>query len=136
MDARVAELIAASNYGHVSTLMPDGSPHVAPVWIGLEDDRLCFVKQVGSLGLRNLETDPRVAVSVQDHANPYRSALLRGAVATITPGEEAWAWNEAACLRYTGGPYPGPAWDAALVQIEVHRTLFQSFDAFEHRPSR
>jgi len=56
--------------GHLVTLNPDGSPQVTVVWAGIEDDELV----VGSIGmrqkLRNVQRDPRVAVSFEtDRAN-------------------------------------------------------------------
>ncbi|HEX8001222.1 MAG TPA: TIGR03618 family F420-dependent PPOX class oxidoreductase [Mycobacteriales bacterium] len=51
--------------GHLVTLNPDGSPQVTVVWVGIEDDELV----AGSIGarqkLRNVERDPRVAVSFE-----------------------------------------------------------------------
>ena len=74
----VRELFTAANYAHVATLMPDGSPHSVPVWTGLEGDRVVFFTQTGSQKARNLERDPRVAISITDHDNPYCTARIRG----------------------------------------------------------
>ena len=53
------------NLAHVVTIDPDGSPQVSCVWVRAEGDEVVF----GSLGpwrrVRNLERDPRVAVSVE-----------------------------------------------------------------------
>lgn len=51
--------------GHLVTTNPDGSPQVSVVWVGVEDGELV----VGSVGmrqkLRNVQRDPRVAVSFE-----------------------------------------------------------------------
>ena len=51
--------------GHFVTLDADGSPQVTCVWVGLDGDELV----VGSLGLfrkiRNIQRDPRVAISFE-----------------------------------------------------------------------
>ena len=130
MDPRIIELFAGSNFGQVATLMADGSPHVVPVWVGVEQQRVCFVKEVGSIGLKNIERDPRVAVSVQDKGEPYRSANIRGRVVEIRRGEGAWSWMDHAAQRYTGARYPGDPWEAALVIVEVERERFVHYTEF------
>src|SRR4051795_8965431 len=77
----VRELFEKANYGHLATLMPDGSPHSVAVWIGFEDGRIVFFTQPNSRKARNLAADPRIAVSVIDRDNPYRTARVRGRVA-------------------------------------------------------
>ena len=50
-DAR--RLLDGANFGHLSTLMPDGAPKVEPVWVAREGDRVlagqgqCLVHAVG-----------------------------------------------------------------------------------------
>jgi len=59
------ELIESEALGHLVTLNADGSPQVTCVWFGIEDDELVS----GHLGrwqkLKNIERDPRVAVSFE-----------------------------------------------------------------------
>ena len=86
-DVRAA--ILAGRLAHLTTLDPDGSPQVSLVWVGIEDDELV----VGHLGagrkIRNLEADPRVAVSIEtDRTNAMglqEYLVIRG-TARITPG--------------------------------------------------
>lgn len=64
------EVLESNGLAHLVTIAPDGSPQVSIVWVGLEDGEIVF----GSLGdrqkLRNLDRDPRVALSVEtDHMN-------------------------------------------------------------------
>lgn len=85
----VAELLATSPLGHLVTVNPDGSPQVSVVWVGIEDGELV----VGSIGarqkLRNVERDPRVALSFEtDRANEIglREYLVVHGRARITEG--------------------------------------------------
>jgi PPOX class probable F420-dependent enzyme len=59
------ELLDGPNLAHVVTVNPDGSPHVTCVWVKADGDEILF----GSMGpwrkLRNLERDPRIALSVE-----------------------------------------------------------------------
>ena len=72
-------LLDAPNFAHLATLMPDGSPHSVPVWVGREGDRVLICTGEGSLKAKNTRRDPRVSLSVVDFHNPYREAQLRGA---------------------------------------------------------
>jgi Pyridoxamine 5'-phosphate oxidase len=36
----VKALLDGANFAHLATLMPDGSPQSAPVWVGREGDRI------------------------------------------------------------------------------------------------
>ena len=55
---------------------------------------------------RSLERDPRVALSVTDRANSYRSAWLRGRVARVIEGEEALEIIDRISHAYTSRPFP------------------------------
>jgi PPOX class probable F420-dependent enzyme len=102
----VRSLFAGANFGHVATVMPDGSPHSVAVWVGIEGDRIAFFTQPTSQKARNLARDPRVAISITDHANPYRTARIRGRVESTLEGDEALEVIDRLSVRYTGEPFP------------------------------
>ena len=47
---------------HVGSLLPDGSPHVVPLWFVWLEDAVFVSCREGSQVWRNLTRDPRVAV--------------------------------------------------------------------------
>ena len=106
MDTEVRSLFERRNYVHVATLLPDGSPHTVPVWARMEGDRIAFFTQPTSRKARNLERDPRVAVSVVDRDNPYSMAQVRGRVVSTVEGEEALEIIDRLAVKYTGAPFP------------------------------
>ena len=59
------EVLESSELAHLVTLNPDGTPQVTCVWVGLDGDEIVC----GHLGrfqkVRNIERDPRVALSVE-----------------------------------------------------------------------
>jgi PPOX class probable F420-dependent enzyme len=61
----IRDFLATGPLAHVVTLGSDGDPHVSVAWVGVEDEEIV----IGTLGdqpkLRNLRTDPRVALSFQ-----------------------------------------------------------------------
>jgi PPOX class probable F420-dependent enzyme len=118
----IAELLDGRNFVHLATVLPDGSPHSVPVWALREGERLAFFTQKGTRKSRNLERDPRVAISVVDAANPYRSAHLRGRVVERLDGEEALAVIDRLSQKYIGAPFPMR--QGVVYWVEVERARF------------
>ena len=114
----VRELLEARNFAHLATVLPDGAPHSVPVWVGVEDGRVAFFTQPGSRKARNLEHDSRVALSVTDERNPYRSAWVRGRVAETREGDPALEVIDRLARRYTGEPFPMRSGVVFLVEPE------------------
>ena len=79
-----ADILDKPAFAHLSTLMSDGSPHTAPVWIDTDDGYVVINSAEGRLKDRNVRRDPRVAISITDPENPYRSLAIRGRVVKIT----------------------------------------------------
>jgi PPOX class probable F420-dependent enzyme len=102
----VRALFDAPNYAHVATVLPDGGPHSVPVWVGLEGDRIAFLTSPGSRKARNIERDPRVAISITKHDQPFVMAQVRGRVAERVEGDAAWTIIDRISDKYTGQPYP------------------------------
>lgn len=80
----VKKLFSDANFGHLATLMPDGSPHVSIVWVDIDGDRILVNTQEGRVKPRNVRKDPRVSISIYDQQNPYKSATVTGRVVEIT----------------------------------------------------
>src|SRR5689334_19610748 len=49
----IRKLIDGPNFAHLATLMPDGSPQSAPVWVTREGDRILVGTGEGSLKAKN-----------------------------------------------------------------------------------
>lgn len=90
---------------HVATIMPDGSPHSVPVWVGVEGDLLTFFSIAGSRKDTNLQRDPRVAVSVTDPGNMLDMAFVRGRMVRRMEGDAAMPIVDRIARRYTGSDY-------------------------------
>lgn len=71
---------------HLATLLPDGTPHVSPVWIDYDesDDRVLVNTERGRVKDRNVREDPRVGLSMTDPDDPYRRFSIIGAVTDLT----------------------------------------------------
>ena len=78
------DLFTKRAFASLSTLMPDGSPQVTPVWCDVEGDLVIFNSAKGRQKDKNVRRDPRVAVAIVDPENPYRYLEIRGKVVEIT----------------------------------------------------
>jgi PPOX class probable F420-dependent enzyme len=101
----VRALVEGPNIAHLATVLPDGAPHSVPLWVGLEDDRVAFLTSPGSRKARNVDRDPRVAISITGHDEPYVMALIRGRVSARLEGDPAWEVIDRISRGYTGQPY-------------------------------
>jgi PPOX class probable F420-dependent enzyme len=123
-DVRV--LFDGANLAHVATLMPDGSPHSVPLWVGIESGRIAFLTGPGARKARNLEGDPRVSISVTDTDQPTTMAQVRGSVCERLEGDAAWEVIDRISHKYVGQPYPR-AEDRVVFLVEPERAWAQAF---------
>src|SRR5690349_7007010 len=80
----VQDLLRGKNFASVATVMADGSPQVSPVWVDTDGTHVMFNTATMRTKTRNMEREPRVAISIFDQADPYRRALIRGRVVQMT----------------------------------------------------
>jgi PPOX class probable F420-dependent enzyme len=133
LQKEVRELLDRPNFVHFVTLLSDGSPVVAPVWAGLEGDRILICTDSDSLKAKNVKRDPRVAISVVDFHNPYEEAQIRGRVVE-TRDDSSLRILDAIAHKYTGKPYPERDGDGSIaLVIEVEKAKY-SKQPFEYTP--
>ena len=96
------------SYASIATVMPDGSPHVSPVWIDVDDEGRLLVNTVlGRRKEKNMRRDPRVALAVAAHDDPERRIEIRGRVVAWVDGDAAEQHIDQLSARYYGyEPYP------------------------------
>lgn len=80
----VRKLFEEANFGHLATLMPDGSPQVTPMWVDFDGTHILVNTAEGRQKPRNIRRDPRVAIDVIKQDKPYAFATVRGRVVEIT----------------------------------------------------
>ena len=78
------DLFSKRAFASLSTLMPDGSPQVTPVWCDIEGDLVIVNTAKARQKDKNMRRDPRVALAIIDPENPYRYLEIRGRVVEIT----------------------------------------------------
>src|SRR5262245_61390590 len=76
----------------IGTVDADGSPRVVPTWFIRQDDDVVFTPRAPAVFLANLRRDPRVGLSIDEEALPYRKVSVQGTARTLhEPGvDDEW----------------------------------------------
>ena len=78
-DAEVVDLL--DEPGHlvrIATVDDDGWPRVVPTWFVRDGDDVLFTPRSPAVFLANLRRDPRLALSIDEDALPYRKVTVQG----------------------------------------------------------
>ena len=130
----VKRLLDSRNFAHLATVMSDGSPHSAAVWVGREGDRLIVCTDEGSLKARNTLRDPRVAISAFDLNDPYAQAQLRGRVVERRRDTD-FIDTDAISKKYVGKPFPYRTDVPVTLVIEIEKARYKK-EPFEHKRAK
>jgi PPOX class probable F420-dependent enzyme len=84
LSEKQTELLRGRNYGTVTTLRKDGSPHSTPVWIDTDGENVLFNTAIGRAKERHLRRDPRVSVVVIPSDDPQSGYVSVNGVAEIS----------------------------------------------------
>jgi PPOX class probable F420-dependent enzyme len=113
------DLLQKPAFANLATLNSDGSPQVTPVWIEFDGQHIVVNTARGRVKHRNLQREPRVALSILDPANPYRYLGIQGRVTEMTESGADAAIDRLA-KKYLGKdkyPWRGPNEVRVLVKI-------------------
>jgi PPOX class probable F420-dependent enzyme len=108
---------------HCATIGPRGEPQANPVWFLWNGEHLII--SIGPEGqkARNLQRDPRVALSMADPDDPLHYLEIRGAVAGVRHVDSSDAEVIAMVRKYTGqDTYDGMPDRHSLFSIEPLRS--------------
>ena len=95
------DLFEKPSLSHLATLMPDGSPHVSPVWVDYDGQYILINTAKGRRKEMNMRERPKVALDIVDPENPFRFLSIRGRVVEITE-EGANEHRDMLDTRYLG----------------------------------
>ena len=134
MSPATCELLQRPNYAHLATLRADGSPKMDPIWVVVEDDTtILMTTSLSSPKTKNIQRDPRIALSVIDSDNPYEHAQIEG-VATIER-DVNMAMKDEMAVKYTSETFPLRDDDANRVVLRMTVTYSRHATMpLRHRP--
>ena len=100
---------------YLATTMPDGSPQLTQTWVDTNGEHMLINSVLGHVKTKNIQRDPRVALTVTDPDQQRHYFQVRGRVIEVRT-EGAAEHIEELALRYLGGPYP---WYGGRDQVRV-----------------
>ena len=78
----------------IGTVDDDGTPRVLPLWFIVIGRELLFTPRSPAIIWRNIQRDPRVGISIDEEAAPWRKVTLQGRVRVKhQPGDDD-AWRD------------------------------------------
>jgi PPOX class probable F420-dependent enzyme len=83
-----AKLFSDPNYAQLAVIRPDGTPHVSPVWVHTDGERVQFNTAEGRAKHRYLLRDPRATIHVSNNQDPYEWVSVTGAVEITSEGAD------------------------------------------------
>lgn len=125
----IVDFLKPPALAYVATIGPRGEPQVSPVIFSWDGTHLRFGMNAIRQKRRNLERDPRIALSITDPTNPFRTVEMRGKVISVEP-DEGYAYH-----RFLSNLYFGQDGTDALlpdeqrVVIVVEPERFFTFEA-------
>jgi PPOX class probable F420-dependent enzyme len=123
LSEKAVKLIEGKNFAFLAIVLPDGSPHVAPVWIDHQGDLVLVNTAMGRVKQKNATKGKRVSIAVSDHSNMYDRIIIQGRVVDQTH-EGADAHIDKLANKYTGAKKyerSSPTEKRVIIRIEPIR---------------
>jgi len=95
-----ADLLERPLFAHLATIRPDGSPQSSVMWFAWDGSRLRMTHTKNRHKFANLQHEVRVALSVADPDDEYRSLEVRGVVEAIDDDDADASFYRSLRARY------------------------------------
>ena len=115
LPADLLALLKEPSLAFIATTMADGSPQLTQVWVDTDGEHVLVNSVTTHVKVRNIERDPRVALTVADPDDPSNYFQVRGRVLETTT-DGAVEHIEKLSRKYLGTPYP---WYGGRDQVRV-----------------
>jgi PPOX class probable F420-dependent enzyme len=116
-------VIDGKNFAHLTTLDPDGAPQASAMWIMRDGDQIVFNTAEGRRKWRNMNNDPRVAVSISPADKSYENWSIQGNVVEMRTSDGVAVIDQLA-QKYLGRekyPWLTPDMVRVTVVVDVDR---------------
>ena len=121
---KYADLLQTTALADVATVGPSGEPQVNPVWFDWDGTHVKFSQTKARQKYRNVNRDPRIALSIVDPTNPYRYLEIRGKVVRVDEDPDNTFINSMAKKYINQDVYPWhqPGDERVVIVIEPEHT--------------
>ncbi len=100
-----ADLLERPVFAHLATVRPDGSPQSSVMWFDWDGEVIRMTHTKTRQKFRNIEKDPRIALSLADPEDQYRFLEVRGEVISVEDDDAEASFYKGLQRRY-GMEYP------------------------------
>src|SRR4051794_321141 len=95
-----ADLLERPLFAHLATVQPDGAPMSSVMWFAWDGERLRITHTKTRQKFANLAHDPRLALSIADPDDGYRSLEVRGVVESVVDDDADASFYKGLQHRY------------------------------------
>jgi PPOX class probable F420-dependent enzyme len=76
--ARIDGMLRSESVIWVSTVCPDGAPHLVPIWFSWDGETILIASKPGARKVRNLRENPSVMVALGEPEDDFDVGMLEG----------------------------------------------------------
>jgi PPOX class probable F420-dependent enzyme len=126
MPERYTDLLECCAPAHVATIGPKGEPQSTPVWFGWDGTHVLLSLIKTAQKYRNLQRDPRIALSIVDPQSLYRYLEIRGRVIRFEEDADRHFVNSLAkkYLKQEVYPWHTPGDEHVVLVVEPEHTTY------------
>jgi PPOX class probable F420-dependent enzyme len=111
-----ADLLEKPAFAHLATVRPDGAPQSSVMWFAWDGEHIRMTHTKKRQKFRNLENDPRLALSIADRDDPYRTLEVRGVLESIVDDDAEASFYQSLQRRYNN-VYPVGDADVRVILV-------------------
>jgi len=110
------DLLEKPSFAHLATVRPNGAPQSSVMWFDWDGQHIRMTHTKTRQKFRNLENDPRLALSIADPDDPYRTLEVRGVLESIVDDDAEASFYQSLQRRYHN-VYPVPDADVRVILV-------------------
>jgi PPOX class probable F420-dependent enzyme len=121
------DILKSKSGAHIATIGPKGEPQSSPVWFDWDGEHVLFSLTKDRQKYRNLQRDPRIALSITDPKRLERYLEIRGTVERIDEDPNLDFINSMA-NKYLGlekYPWHQPGEERIIVVVQPTHATYQ-----------
>ena len=120
---QVQKILQSTSLAHLATRGPKGEPQSSPMWFVWDGEHIKFTHTTERQKYRNVQRDPRVAISITDPDNRSTYAEFRGVVERIEADPAGTLYDELAVRYGSANRYRGDP--RVILYVKVHHIVGQ-----------
>jgi hypothetical protein len=132
ISADVEAFLRQPRVAALSTVRPDGRPHVTPVWYDFDGREFTVSTFRTTQKLKNVSHKGLAALCIFTHEPPYRNVIVQGTARVGSPLDNVW--RQRVATRYLG-EHAGRVyaqetadWDVIAIYIRPLRWAYAGFE--------